>query len=113
MAMRKTAVPTATAVATLESGEMPADYRAVSIVMPDDCCEAVQALRGKRFLLSEMPILPLRDCARPWVCRCRLEQQPDRRQAGPRRRLDPAAGWRRDDRRLGFGRRIEDWRAAH
>ncbi len=42
------------------------------------CCEAVQAIAGKRFLSDEVPKLPLSGCDAS-DCRCRYELFDDRR----------------------------------
>lgn len=48
-----------------------------------DACEAVKKLTGKRLLVSEAPLLPLRDCTSE-KCECRYVSFADRRQ-DPRR----------------------------
>jgi hypothetical protein len=71
-----------------------APFAAKSIRPGQVACEAVQALDGKRFLLTEAPVLPLSDCDLR-NCRCRFRSHGDRRQE------------QRGDRRLGYGLRSE------
>lgn len=85
-------------------------WHAVSIVPHGQACEAVQACRGKRFLSSEAPRLPLQGCNAD-QCQCRYRHHPDRR-GGTRRKDDArAAATERTDRnrrvRVG-GRRATD-----
>lgn len=61
-------------------------YSGVEIISSHDCCEAVRALAGKRFLSSQVPLFPLRDCDRP-KCECSYRRYADRR-SGLRRAAD-------------------------
>lgn len=83
-------------------------WHAVAIVSPSECCSLVESLRGKRFLPSEAPRLPLPDCTKPLRCQCVYRHFADRR-AGPRpggaRFRLPADG---DRRRHPRGRRVDD-----
>ncbi len=56
-------------------------YRGVEVRPGEgDCCSAVRAIRGKRFLSNEVPPLPLPECdARK--CRCTYELFADRRRS--------------------------------
>lgn len=58
-------------------------HHAVAIVPGSRACGEVRKLVGQRFLSSEAPRLPLRNCDRP-DCSCRYEHHEDRRR-GPRR----------------------------
>ena len=61
-------------------------YNGVEIISRHDCCKAVRALAGKRFLSSEVPLFPLQDCDRP-KCDCSYRRYADRR-TGLRRAAD-------------------------
>lgn len=61
-------------------------YSGVEIISSNGCCAAVRALAGKRFLSSQVPLFPLRDCDRP-KCECSYRRYADRR-AGLRRAAD-------------------------
>ncbi len=54
-------------------------FRGVQVVANGEgCCQAARDLEGKRFLLSQVPILPLRGCDTP-ECKCSYERFEDRR----------------------------------
>ena len=54
-------------------------YRGVQVNgIRADCCAAVQAVAGQRFLSDEVPMLPLRGCDAN-DCRCTYELFDDRR----------------------------------
>lgn len=54
-------------------------YRGVQVnANSPDCCEAVQAAAGKRFLSNDVPKLPLNGCDAS-NCRCTYELYDDRR----------------------------------
>lgn len=56
-----------------------ARYRGVEVVANNDtCCQAANAIEGQRFLLSQVPMLPLADCDAA-DCRCTYERFDDRR----------------------------------
>jgi hypothetical protein len=84
-------------------------WHAVMIVVRADGCAAAQACKGKRFLSTEAPRVPLEGCdARE--CECRYRHYEDRR-GPPRRRDDATAGAtaRTDRNRRGrVGRRSTD-----
>ena len=61
-----------------------ARFHAVEIRCAGPACEAAQQARGKRYLSSEAPLLPLAGCDRPDRCRCRYEHFDDRRAASRR-----------------------------
>ena len=63
-------------------------FGAVSIEFPEDACTAVRKLEGQKFLRSEAPITPLRDCSGP-NCQCRYVHYNDRRSQEDQR--DPLA----------------------
>ena len=85
-------------------------WHAVSIVPHGQACEAAQTCRGKRFLSSEAPRLPLESCNAD-QCQCRYRHYPDRR-GEPRRKDDAkATATARTDRNRrvrGGGRRATD-----
>jgi hypothetical protein len=60
-------------------------YEAVAVRPHRNACKPVRALAGKRFLVAEAPILPLKSC--PVHCRCSYAHYADRRQS-PRRWAD-------------------------
>ena len=66
-------------------------WRAVRVVPAASPCEAVLAIREKRFLTSEAPRLPLRDCDRQDRCQCKYQHLADRR-GEPRRSADSSFG---------------------
>jgi hypothetical protein len=63
--------------------KVPHRWHAVTITAPPSACEAALACKGKRFLSSEAPRLPLTRCD-AGRCDCKYRHFPDRR-AGPRR----------------------------
>lgn len=86
-------------------------FSAVSIVPGSGSCEAALALKGRRFLGTEAPRIPLAECTRAGSCRCVYRKYSDRR-AGPRR-TEEHTGMRRTagggpERRIGRGRRSTD-----
>ena len=86
-------------------------WSAVSIVPGGTGCEAALALKGRRFLATEAPRIPLAECTSVQSCRCVYRKYADRR-AGPRRAEDHS-GMRRvtqsgTERRIGRGRRSTD-----
>lgn len=93
--------------ATNVADESP--YRAVTISCPTNtsCCWIVRKLRGKRYLVSEAPKIPLPGCD-SHKCTCQYIKHSDRR-IGDRRASDPRysiTGIRSDrERRSGKERR--------
>jgi hypothetical protein len=92
------------------------DFSAAEVVPNSEgSCFAARELAGKRFLVRDVPKLPLADCNRPH-CECRYRRHADRR-AGPRRAADRGGVIGIDrpqvegDRRspTAFGRRSTDW----
>jgi hypothetical protein len=85
-------------------------YHAVSIASPPKSCAAALEFKGKRFLSTEAPKLPLKGCMAA-TCTCRYAHHDDRR-AGPRRSSDTVRTqnqfFRGDERRRAGGRRIND-----
>jgi len=54
-------------------------YRCVQVIPNGtQCCQAVRALAGQRFLVEHVPMLPLGDCDAT-ECRCAYERFDDRR----------------------------------
>jgi hypothetical protein len=87
------------------------DYRAVSIVPRLPACRSAEERLGQRYLLGEMPRLPLDDCSVPARCRCKYSRQADRRS---NERRSPSVVWPRMkliglDRRRAAGRRGADF----
>lgn len=82
----------------------------MSIVCTNSSCDAVQALKGQRFLSTDAPRLPLLECTSPETCSCVYRKYADRR-TGPRREMD-SSGLRRSspnpERRRRRGRRKTD-----
>jgi hypothetical protein len=86
-------------------------WSAVSVLPGSGGCEAARALKGKRFLGTAAPRIPLPECTAPQSCQCVYRKYADRR-AGPRRAEDQS-GMRRvgssgPERRAGRGRRRTD-----
>ncbi len=63
-------------------------WHAVEIVAPKSACPAAQALKGRRFLSTEAPLLPLHDCALTGSCHCVYRKHTDRRDSTVRRSED-------------------------
>ena len=87
-------------------------YRAVSIVLPPNACDAAKALAGKRFLLAQAPMFPVNGCGAA-SCSCGYRDHGDRRK-GSRRAL--TIDWLNQldtgyKRRAFSGRRDEDKRS--
>ena len=83
-------------------------WHAVGIVAPAKACEAALASKGKRYLSSDAPRLPLGACdGRP--CDCKYRHFVDRR-GGPRRSEEKGVPHKRVDtnRREKAGRRETD-----
>jgi len=86
-------------------------WNAVSIICATGSCDASRALRGRRFLSTEAPRLPLAECSAPAACLCVYKKYPDRR--GGARREEDKTGLRRpvageSERRSKRGRRSTD-----
>jgi hypothetical protein len=64
-------------------------WSAVRIVTHADSCAKALALRAKRFLGRDAPVLPLQGCTLSAACNCIYRHYTDRR-AGPRRDAAPA-----------------------
>jgi hypothetical protein len=60
------------------------DYRAVSIDLCVHCRAITRDLAGKRFLLREVPRLPLSRAASAASCSCKFRKHADRRDADRR-----------------------------
>ena len=62
-------------------------YRSAEIECQDCACDAAKKLAGTRFLLSDVPLIPVPDCTSP-NCKCSYTRYKDRRSwAGDRRAL--------------------------
>ena len=75
-------------------------FHAVSVAPGPRCCGAAKEIEGKRFLSTQAPVLPLKDCNRS-ECTCRYVHHQDRR-FGPRRAREMGVaidGWTEDDKR--------------
>ena len=68
----------------------PSPYRAVAIRPGKNACDAVKAMREKRFLLNEAPHLPLEGCTSAH-CDCRYRRYEDRRGFDTDRRAHTSA----------------------
>lgn len=55
------------------------DYRAVALLSNKASCAAARSAAGKRFLLREVPRLPLANCTTPATCSCKFRKDADRR----------------------------------
>ena len=53
-------------------------FRAAEIEFEDCACDAVKALQGQRFLVSNVPRIPVPDCDQP-SCQCTYSRYNDRR----------------------------------
>ena len=63
----------------VDSMEETARYRGVEVVANSDaCCQSAKDIEGQRFLLSQVPMLPLESCDAA-DCRCSYERFVDRR----------------------------------
>lgn len=61
-------------------------YRSVAVCCDEFACDGAKALSGKRFLISDTPLLPLLDCTAK-KCDCKYSHHPDRRHFDEDRRL--------------------------
>lgn len=90
-----------------------ARYRGVEVVANSDtCCQAANAIEGQRFLLSQVPMLPLAECDAA-DCRCTYERFDDRRmdvRRAPNVAFDLASQFQEQENRLESapGRRDDD-----
>lgn len=87
------------------------DFRAVSIVGGTGCCGASQALKGRRFLMTQGVSVPLADCTMSIRCKCRYSKHSDRRADDDRRTLGStqrSALYGIQERRQADGRRPTD-----
>jgi hypothetical protein len=76
-------------------------FHAVSVAPGTRCCAPAKKIEGKRFLSTQAPVLPLKDCTRP-DCTCRYVHHEDRR-FGPRRAREMGVaidGWLEEDKRV-------------
>jgi len=85
-------------------------WHAVAILPGATHCQAAEAAKGRRFLSTEAPILPLKKCDAA-ACTCKYRHYEDRRGA-PRRAEEAGKGGLRSrtgaDRRNSRGRRETD-----
>ena len=76
----------------LPEPEPDGEYHAVSIRFAENACFAVKRRAGERYLASDPPELPLKDCDAP-RCECYFAHHKDRRSGHDRRSpYDPAIG---------------------
>lgn len=74
-----TRTKTTPATGANSGGTSSSRYRAVQVNAPgEECCQAVLAIQGRRFLSDEVPALPLEGCD-AGDCRCTYELFDDRR----------------------------------
>lgn len=66
------------------SGSSNSAYHAVSIKFPGSACKAARDMKGRRFLSTAAPRLPLRGCEM-LECNCRFVHHKDRRAGSDRR----------------------------
>jgi hypothetical protein len=86
------------------------DFRAVSIAPSIMCCAAAMHAAERRYLLHQVPRLPLEACTMPTNCSCKFRKNADRRDSD--RRLFGATETNRwfaglESRRRGGRRSIE------
>ena len=56
-------------------------YAAAAVVTQEDqCCKAAATIADQRFLMAEVPMLPLEGCTRVDACPCKYKKFNDRRQ---------------------------------
>jgi|SRR5450631_124369 len=67
-----------------KSSNAAGDFRAVSLVSSKGSCSAAKNAAGKRYLLREVPRLPLSNCTMPANCSCKFRKDADRREADRR-----------------------------
>src|SRR5580700_7183144 len=60
------------------------EFRAVKIVPSITCCAAAMQLKGRPYLLREVPRLPLYGCTMPTNCSCKFLKNADRRDSDRR-----------------------------
>lgn len=61
--------------------KMSSKWHAVSIVLQGTSCAAATLCRNQRFLSTQIPALPLRECDRAAGCPCKYKHYEDRRAA--------------------------------
>jgi hypothetical protein len=69
----------AAVVAKPKTSNADGDFRAVSLVSSKGSCAAARNSAGKRYLLREVPRLPLANCTMPANCSCKFRKDADRR----------------------------------
>lgn len=95
------------------SGGTDFPYRAAEIVIEDCACDAVRGLAGNRFLLDEVPHIPVADCTSR-KCTCTYIRHKDRRNKYQERRAEFSALTNayvktgHSERRGSAGRRADD-----
>lgn len=88
-------------------------YHAVSLLFAPNACNAAMELRGRRFLASAAPRIPLPECD-AMDCQCRFTHYQDRRNRTDRRSVFKSAGYSSStgkfetERRQGADRRADD-----
>jgi hypothetical protein len=88
-------------------------YRAAEIVVEDCACDAVRVLTGNRFLLDEVPHIPVANCTSR-KCTCTYVRHKDRRNKYEERRAEFSALTNayttigNSERRGSAGRRADD-----
>jgi hypothetical protein len=69
------------------ASEMDFPYRAAEIVIQKNACKAVLGLTGNRFLMDEVPHIPVPDCTSR-KCTCTYLRHNDRRNKNGNRRAE-------------------------
>ena len=101
------------APATRQLPEPSGEFHAVSIRFSENACNAVKRHAGERYLATDPPDLPLKDCDAP-RCECYFAHHKDRRSGHDRRSpYDPTigssgTGVHEIERRQSGGRREDD-----
>ena len=93
--------------------KMSSKWHAISIVLHETSCAAAAQCRSKRFLSTQIPALPLRDCDRAAGCQCKYKHYDDRRATIRRSddvHRDLRSEFRESNRRATRGRRAVDSR---
>ena len=83
-------------------------FRGAEVIAAEGACDAARSLTNVRLLAAEVPLLPLKTCDRPAICKCTYWHFDDRRRKFPRR-VRHAIAYRGVERRVRRGRRDNDY----
>ena len=73
------------AVFGVQESCLPQTFEAASVKPATNACGEAREMRGKRYLIQDVPSLPLSGCSNSAKCACRYEYWEDRRQDEDRR----------------------------